>query len=164
MNFNTHLEKTKFAIISALDSDKSVLISEFIVILKNASSLLKADNFSFWIDELQKIDHSEIPITKYAVVDAQKSWNEYDSSRTTFGNILLDTCEKLFTYWQQDDLCSTQGQFYYYKDKNTNLVFKESVFGCIQYLDRAMNRSTDTQFGIALISDLYGVVIVDDLY
>ena len=47
---------------------------------------------------------------------------------------------------------------------NTHLVFKESVFGCIQYLDRAMNRSTDTQFGIALVSDLPGVVIVDDLY
>ena len=152
------------AVISALSSEKAILISEFIIILKNSASLLKTDSFSFWIDELQNIDHSEIPITKHAVVDAQKSWNEYDSSRITFGNILLDTCEKLFTYWQQDDLCDMQGQFYYYKDKNINLVFKESVFGCIEYIDRAINRSTDTQFGIALISDLYGVVIVDDLY
>lgn len=164
MNFNAHLEKSKLAITNALSSEKSILINEFIIILKNVSSLLRTDNFSFWIDELQNNDYSEIPITKQGVVDAQKSWNKYDSSRITFGNMLLDTCEKLFTYWHEDDLCSTQGQFYYYKDKNTNLVFKESVFGCIQYLDRAMNRSTDTQFGIALVSDLPGVVIVDDLY
>jgi hypothetical protein len=164
MNFNTHLERNKLAVISALSSDKSVLIGEFIIILKNSASLLKIDNFSFWIDELQNIDHSEIPMTKHAVVDTQKSWSEYSYSRITFGSILLDTCEKLFTYWQEDDLCSMQGQFYYYKDKNTNLVFKESVFGCIEYIDRAMNKSTDTQFGIALISDLHGVVVVDDLY
>lgn len=164
MNFNTHLERNKLAVISALNSNKSILIGEFIIILKNSASLLKIDNFSFWIDELQNIDRSEIPMTKYAVIEARKSWNEYKSSRTTFGNILLDTCEKLFTYSQEDDLCSTQGQFYYYKDKNTNLVFKESVFGCIEYVDRAMNKSTDTQFGIALISDLHGVVIVNNLY
>ncbi|MGB3110742.1 MAG: hypothetical protein WBB40_09175 [Psychrobacter alimentarius] len=164
MNFNTHLEKNKLAIINALSSEKSILISEFIIILKNSASLLKTDSFSFWIDELQNIDHSEIPITKHAVVDAQKSWNEYDSSRTTFGNTLLDTCEKLFTYWQQDDLCSTQGQFYYYKDKSTNLVFKESVFGYIEYVDRAMDICAEPRFGIALVSDLHGVVIVGDLY
>lgn len=164
MNFNKHLEKNKLAIISALNSEKSILINEFIIVLKNVSSLLKIDNFSFWINELQNTDYLEIPMTKHAVIDAQKSWNEYDSSRTTFGNILLDTCEKLFAYWQEDDLCSMQGQFYYYKDKNTKLVFKESVFGCIQYLDIAVNRSTDTQFSIALVSDLYEVVIVDDLY
>ena len=164
MNFNTHLEKNKLAIINALSSEKSILISEFITILKNVSSLLGTNNFNFWIDELQSTDYSEIPITKHAVVDAQKSWNEYDSNRTTFGNTLLDTCEKLFTYWQEDDLCSTQGQFHYYKDKNTNLVFKESVFGCIEYVDKAMNKSTDTQFGIALISGLHGVVIVNNLY
>ena len=164
MNFNTHLEKTKFAIISALDSEKSILISEFIIILKNSAYLLKTDKFNFWIDELQNIDHSEIPMTKHAVVDAQKSWSEYSSSRTTFGNILLDTCEKLFTYSQEDDLCSTQGQFHYYKDKNTNLVFKQSVFGYIEYVDSAMNKITDTQCGIALVSDLHGIVVVDDLY
>ena len=164
MNFNTYLEKNKLAIINALSSEKSILINEFILILKNVSSLLKTDNFSFWIDELQSTDDSEIPMIKHAIIDAQKSWNEYDPSRTTFGNTLLDTCEKLFTYWQEDDLCSMQGQFYYYKDKNANLVFKESVFGCIEYVDKAMNKSTDTQFGIALISDLDGVVIVDDLY
>lgn len=73
MNFNTHLEKNKLAIINALSSEKSILISEFIIILKNSASLLKTDSFSFWIDELQNIDHSEIPITKHAVVDAQKS-------------------------------------------------------------------------------------------
>lgn len=77
---------------------------------------------------------------------------------------MLDTGEKLFTYWQEDDLCSTQVQFYYYKDKNTGLVLKESEFGCIQYLDRAMNRSADTQFSIALVSDLQEIIIVDDLY
>lgn len=164
MNFNTHLERNKLAVISALSSDKSILIGEFIIILKNVSSLLETNNFNFWIDELQSTDYSEIPMTKHAVVDAQKSWNKYDSSRTTFGNILLDTCEKLFTYWQEDDLCSTQGQFYYYKDKNTNLVFKESVFGCIEYLDRAIDICADPRFGIALVSDLHGVVIVDDLY
>ena len=164
MNFNTHLERNKLAVINALSSDKSVLIGEFITILKNSASLLKIDNFSFWIDELQNIDHSEIPMTKHAVVDAQKSWSEYSSSRTTFGNILLDTCEKLFTYSQEDDLCSTQGQFHYYKDKNTNLVFKQSVFGYIEYVDSAMNKITDTQCGIALVSDLHGIVVVDDLY
>lgn len=106
MNFNTHLERNKLAVISALSSDKSILISEFIIILKNVSSLLETNNFNFWIDELQSTDYSEIPMTKYAVVDTQKSLNKYDSSRTTFGNIFLDTCEKLFTYWQEDDLCS----------------------------------------------------------
>ena len=164
MNFNTHLERNKLAVISALSSDKSILIGEFIIILKNSASLLKIDNFSFWIDELQNIDHSEIPMTKHAVVDAQKSWSEYSSSRTTFGNILLDTCEKLFTYSQENDFCSTQGQFHYYKDKNTNLVFKQSVFGYIEYVDSAMNKITDTQCGIALVSDLHGIVVVDDLY
>lgn len=164
MNFNTHLERNKLAVIRALSREKSVLINEFIIVLKNVSSLLKTDSFSFWIDELQSTDYSEISMTKHAVIDVQKSWNEYDSSRTTFASMLLDTCEKLFTYWQEDDLCSTQGQFYYYKDKNTNLVFKESVFGCIQYLDRTMNRNADTQFSIALVSDLREVIIVDDLY
>ncbi|MBH0096782.1 hypothetical protein I6E61_10330 [Psychrobacter sp. NZS113] len=164
MNFNTHLERNKLAVISALSSDKSILIGEFIIILKNSASLLKTDDFNFWIDELQNINHSEVPMTKYAVVDAQKSWNEYKSSKTTFKNILLDTCENLFTYWQGDDLCSMQGQFYYYKDKNTNLVFKQSVFGYIEYVDRAIKKSTGTQFGIALISDLHGIVVVDDLY
>lgn len=164
MNFNTHLEKNKFAVISALSSEKSILINEFIIILKNVSSLLGTNNFNFWIDELQSTNYSEIPMTKHAVVDTQKSWNEYDSSRTTFGNILLDTCEKLFTYWQADDLCSAQGQFYYYKDKNTNLVFKESVFGCIEYVDSTMDVRTEPRFGIAWISDLHEVVVVDDLY
>lgn len=164
MNFNTHLEKTKFAIISALDSEKSILISEFIIILKNSASLLKTDKFNFWIDELQNINNSEVPIIKRAVIEAQKSWSEYSSSRTTFGNILLDTCEKLFTYSQEDDFCSTQGQFHYYKDKNTNLVFKQSVFGYIEYVDRAIDISAEPQFGLALVSDLHKVVVVDDLY
>ena len=164
MNFNTHLERNKLAVISTLSSDKSILIGEFIIILKNSASLLKIDNFSFWINELQNIDHSEIPMTKHAVVDARKLWSEYSSSRTTFGNILLDTCEKLFTYWQEDDLCSTQGQFYYYKDKNTNLVFKQSVFGYIEYFDRAVDIGAEPQFGIALVSDLHEVITVDDLY
>lgn len=164
MNFNTHLERNKLAVISALSHEKSVLVNEFIIILKNVSSLLKTDSLSFWIDELQSIDYSEISMTKHAVIDVQKSWNEYDCSRTTFTSMLLDTCEKLFTYWQQDDLCSIQGQFYYYKDKNTGLVLKESEFGCIQYLDSSIDRSTDTRFSIALVSDLHGVVIVDDLY
>lgn len=119
---------------------------------------------SFWIDELQNIDHLEIPMTKHAVIEARKLWNEYKSSKTTFKNILLDTCENLFTYWQEDDLCSMQGQFYYYKDKSTNLVFKESVFGYIEYIDRAMDICAEPRFGIALVSDLHGVVIVDDLY
>lgn len=73
MNFNTHLEKNKLAVISALSSEKSILTNEFIIILKNVSSLLKTDNFSFWIDELQSTDYLEIPMTKYAVIDAQKS-------------------------------------------------------------------------------------------
>ena len=164
MNFNTHLERNKLAIINALSSEKPILIDEFIIILKNLSSLLKTDIFSFWIDELQNIDYSEIPMTNHAVVGARQSWKEYCASRTTFVNILLDTCEKLFTYWQEDDLCSMQGQFYYYKDKNTNLVFKESGFGCLEYLDSAINIYAKPQFGIALISDLHEIIIVDDLY
>jgi hypothetical protein len=164
MNFNTHLERNKLAIISALSSDKSILIGEFIIILKNLASLLKTDNFNFWIDELQKINHSEVPMTKHAVIEAQQSWNEYNPSRTTFGNILLDTCEKLFTYWQGDDLCSMQGQFYYYKDKNTNLVFKQSAFGYIEYVDRAVDSDAEPQFGIALVSDLHEVITVNNLY
>ena len=164
MHFNTYLERKKLAIINALGSEKPILVNKFIIILENVSSLLETNNFNFWIDELQSTNYSEIPITKHAVVDAQQSWKEYDSSRTTFGNILLDTCEKLFTYWQEDDLCSAQGQFYYYKDKNTNLVFKESGFGCLEYLDSAINIHAKPRFGIALVSDLHEVIIVDDLY
>ena len=54
MNFNTHLERNKLAVISTLSSDKSILIGEFIIILKNSASLLKIDNFSFWIENLAR--------------------------------------------------------------------------------------------------------------
>ena len=164
MNFDIHLERSKQAIIHALTSDKSKLIDEFITILKAVSSLLRTDSFDFWIKILQNTDYSEIPLTKYGIDDAFEAWQQYNPNRTTFEGKLLSTCEKLFTYWQADDLDNMQGQFYYYKDKTTNLIFKQSVFGMIEYLDDSINNITDIHFDIALVSDLNDVIKVNDLY
>ena len=37
--------------------------------------------------------------------------------------------ERLLTYWEEDDLCEMQGQFFYYKDGTSNLIYCESEFG-----------------------------------
>ena len=159
-----HLEKFRQAVIHALNGDKSNLIDEFIIILKGVSSLLRTDSFNFWIKRLQNIDYSEIPLTKYGIDDAFEAWQQYSPNRTTFEGKLLSTCEKLFTYWQADDLDNMQGQFYYYKDKTTNLIFKQSVFGMIEYLDDSINNITDIDFDIALVSDLNDIIEINDLY
>lgn len=162
MHFNKHLDNIKLAVIDALNCNKPQLIDEFIAILIKASALLQTDSFGFWIKELQNNESLEIPITKYAITDVHNAWQQYQPDRKTLEQKLLNTCEKLFTYWQYDDICTMQGQFYYYKNKETNLVFKQSDFGTIEYLDKS--NSTHTKYGIALTSDLDTIVNLTDLY
>ncbi len=153
MNFSSHIKKLVTAIEQALEqSSKVSIVEEFRPILKTTNSLLKTDRFDFWLRQIEEIDISEIPMTKFGLSEA-KSRLPVDSkcSRIDLKGAIDFICENLFTYCNDDDICSLQGDYHYYVHLPTGKVYKESLLGS-STLDEVITSSSDIR--IAKISEL----------
>ncbi len=152
MNFSTHIKNLVKVIEHALELNKSEMIDEFRTILKTANSLLKTDRFDFWLKQIDETNISEIPMTKFGLSEA-KSHLPFDRkcSRTNLEGAIDFICESLFTYCNDDDMCSFQGDYHYYVHLPTGKVYKESVLGSCT-LDETITSSSDIR--IAKVSEL----------
>jgi len=121
--------------LDALSSDKESLINKYSNLLLRNSNLLRFSEFDFWKTQLDNIDWNEIPVTVNGVKREVVLWNNFEPNLKEISIRLKETSENVLTYWQENDLCEMQGQFYYYKDKDSNQVFGESEYGKIRAKD-----------------------------
>ncbi len=160
MNYRSHLKEIRKEIIRCVSEDKKELTHGIAAVMKRTAGLLKTNSYDFWVNQLEEISWEEIPTTKHAV-DAEK--NRWENLYLTQGKTslpLLSTLENLLTYWEEDDLCEMQGQFYYYKDGTTNQLFCESDFGTI----RDFGNQIEIEIcKIATIEDLKNNGIVNEI-
>lgn len=159
MNFSSHLQNIKKSVITALSADKEMLINDFMVILIQSSKLLSCNDFNFWLSELKTNDWNNLPITSHAVDEVKSTWLNYTPAKNSLSPMLYDSCEKLFTFWLQDDVCDVQYQYFYYKDGISNTIYKDSGMNCIGI---AKNQTIAAK--IALISDLEASIAFSDWY
>ncbi len=152
MNFSSHIKNLVTAIEHALEQSKASMVEEFRPILKIANSLLQTNRFDFWLKQIDEVDISEIPMTKFGLSEA-KSHLPVDSkcSRIELKGTIDFICESIFTYCNDDDMCSLQGDYHYYVHLPTGKVYKESVLGS-STLDVVIASSSDIR--IAKISEL----------
>lgn len=163
MKTKSHISKIKEQVISALSSDKETLIKGFAKALKYSSKLLNTDKLGFWEKQLKENKWELIAITKLGVKEELESWRNYEPSFKTLLNRLQGASEKILVYWEEDDLCEMQGQFFYYKDETTKKVFKESEYGNEQRIEMEGNKQPKTT--IALIPDLNNSALIEkDIY
>ena len=152
MNFSSHQRKLAEAIVTALTKNSSNLINDFKLILSSAKKLYRTERFDFWLSEIGKHPHSEIPITNYGhsiAVFNSKRLNESD--RNTFPALITSICENLFTYSNNQEMCLMQSDFHYYFSFETNDTFKESEMGILEGLDKNQRNKS---YRIALKSEL----------
>ena len=152
MNINSHIKNIKELLIGALTSEKEILIKELTKALRYSTELLKTDELAVWENFLKENRWELIPTTKAAVKEELGYWQNYEPSLKTLVNRLQDSCEKLLIYWREDDLCEMQGQFFFYKEKDSNKVFKESQYGNLSGIEVEGNEKLEAH--IALIPDL----------
>jgi hypothetical protein len=152
MNFSSHIKNLVVAIEHALDQSKATMVEEFRPILKTANSLLKTNRFDFWLKQIDETDISDIPMTKFGLLEAKRHL-PVDSkySRIDLKGTIDYICESLFTYCNDDDMCSLQGDYHYYVHLPTGKVYKESELGS-STLDEVITSSSDIR--IAKISEL----------
>ena len=104
MNFKTHQKIILENVETALSKSKVDLVSDFRTILPKAASLYKTDEFSFWIEELEKHPVSEIPMTVYGVKNAVNYLNTKEPmDRNSAVGTIAHICETLFTYQNEND-------------------------------------------------------------
>lgn len=151
MNFNSHLEEIRSLLFRSLLERKENLVSGLFRVLQQSSDLLKTDAYEYWLIHFNEMDWREFPITKYAVEEEKVKWEQVELNRKTISWRLHKTFENLLTYWDEDDLCDMQGQYYYYIDENSQEIFCESEHGSIRYLGQQFDIHT---VRIATISEL----------
>lgn len=153
MNFSTHKNKLIKSIKNALVNDKVQIIYGFKEILKNANDLLKTNKFDFWIAQIDQIQPEEIPVTRYGLNESMRLWSEsQDIDRNSLKNLIEYTCENLFTYCDENDLCPLQSEYHYYFHNTKGIVFKESELGMT---DLPNNEKVDpSDIRIAKVSEL----------
>lgn len=132
MHFNTHQMKLIESIEITLSKSKNEIIGDFIEILQRANDIFKTDDFNFWLIQLEQTTNKEIPMTHYGISEAKRAILSMRSlNRVQLRFTINDICEMLFTYCDEDDMCDMQGNFYYYIDISSGIVFKESQFGTV---------------------------------
>ena len=151
MKFNSHKVKLIESLQIALSKDKEEIIGDFKQILWNSNNLFKTDKFDFWLKQIGAIKTDEIPMTKYGLSEVRRRNVTGDIDRTGLINLIENTCEKLFTYSNEDDCCSMQSDYYYYFHIPTNKVFKESELGASDLDAEVSNRN---EIRIAKVSEL----------
>lgn len=151
MDFHGHLEHIRGGVLEALTHNKMNLIEMYLKVLTQTASLLDTSAFDFWIRQIEEVDRNEIAVTKQAVMEETKKWKTVVLDKKSIVSNLLDTSESLFTFWIEDDLCETQGQFYYYYDMKLNKIFAESKLGAIKLIEKS---EFSHSFRIATISEI----------
>ena len=152
MNFSSHQRKLAEAIVIALNKNSLSVINDFKLILSTAKKLYRTDKFDFWLSKLGKHPAEEIPITNYGhsiAIASSKHLNEID--RNAFPNLIINICESLFTYSNDQEMCLMQSDFHYYFSFETNGIFKESELGILEGLDK---NQRNENYRIALKSEL----------
>jgi len=152
MNFSSHQKKLVESIKVALNKSKFDLINDFKPILNDASKLFKTDKFQFWLQEIGQHPIEEIPITNYGLnIAKQKVDDLISADRNSVQANITYICECIFTYINDNDMCFMQGDFHYYVNTETDILFKESEMGIVEPSDA---RSEGDKYRIALKSEL----------
>lgn len=149
MNFNSHLIRLHRETKEALSLDKGQLLLKLKDILIDMSELLQTNEYDFWLNQLDNIPFQEFPITKYGVKD-QGNFIDKEMNNSSICRGMAIELERVCTFWEEDDLCEMQGQFYYYKSMKSNQVFSESEFGFI----RGGSTVNMNEVSIATVTDL----------
>ncbi len=157
MRVNSHLQKIKEQVIDALSSDKEQLIKKYSIILNNSNKLLKTTEFDFWRNQIIRYKWDAIPVTKIGVSNELIVWKNFKPTLKNLYFQLQKTSENILSFWEVDDLCEMQGQFYYYKDENSNQIYKESEFGSLSCISKGEN----LKIIIASIEDLQSSKIIN---
>ncbi len=152
MNFSSHKNHVADLIEIALTKNKQDLVARFKIILNKCSGLFKSEDFNFWLKQIGSMPCDEIPITKFGLQEASLSLKDLrDLNRHSFKSRVLFICEQLFTYSNQDDLCSLQTAYHYYFYFPEQRIFKESEMGDC---DLAVEKFSRDQIRIAKMSEL----------
>jgi hypothetical protein len=158
MNLKTHLSDIRDEFLNSLSKNKEQMVQGVLNSVKRLELLLKTETFDFEVNHIKKINWADLPITKYALDQEKKRWENLDLKQKDFIQTTKITFERLFTYWEEDDLCEMQGQYFYFKDNRSNKVFCESEFGKIR--DFGKNISFE-QAEIATITHLKSKKIIN---
>lgn len=151
MNFSTHKNQIADLIEIALRQNKPDLIAKFRIILNQANTLFKTEDFNFWLQQIGSIPCEEIPLTKFGLQEASYSVaNLRNLDRHNFKSRILNICEQLFTYSNEDELCPWQSVYHYYFYLPEQKVFRESKLGTCDLLQSI----SPSQVRIAKISEL----------
>lgn len=153
MKITSHIEKIRTQVIATLSNDKEILLQELAKVLRDSSELLNTDKLLFWEKQLEKHPWDLIPTTKAGVKQELHRWQNYEPSRKTLLTRLHETCERVLVYWEEDDLCEMQGQYFFYKDEDSQSVFKESEYGHVK--GKPVGGNNKSESTIALIPDLH---------
>ncbi|RAV97795.1 hypothetical protein [Pseudochryseolinea flava] len=158
MNLQTHLINIQKEFLNSLSKKKREMVTSVLKNAKTLGTLLNTDSFDFKINQVRRIYWTEIPITRYAHEEQIKQWENIAPKEKDFVRATELTLERLFTYWEEDDLCDMQGQFYYFIDENNNELFCESEFGNIKDFGKRVGFE---RIKIATIKDLKGKNILN---
>lgn len=148
MNFSSHLVNVQKEVLDSLSKRKEELIAGIVSITKGVVDLLGTDHFDFWMKQLAEIGWSELPVTQRAVDQERLKWEKLVPNRSSLALALGKTLEALFTYWEEDDLCDMQGQYYYLKTIPSSELFCESEFGQIRGFGKPV------EFGQTMIASI----------
>ncbi len=133
MNFSSHQKKLVELIEIALKKGKIELISDFKPILNDASKLFKTDKFQFWLQQIRQHQVEEIPMTNYGLdLAKQQVRNLVLADRNSIQTDITYICECVFTYFNDNDMCFMQGDFHYYVNIESGVLFKESNMGVVE--------------------------------
>lgn len=155
MNFSSHLIKFQEETKEALLMDKEGLLLKLKNVIIGVSELIQTNEYDFWLNQLNEMPFQEFPVTKNGIIREKVRLEEKMNQKSIPRGMIVDL-ERLFTFWEEDDLCEMQGQFFYYKSKASNQIFSESEFGSTRGL-RALGVS---DVSIATITDLRSAEII----
>ena len=127
MKIQNHINRITEKVLSALMSNKEILIAEILNILYDTQKLVEQD-FKYWIEHIEKTEVSEIPITKKGIAEAIHEWNTPPTNRNELIGAINSLCLYTLTY-SNEEICEFQADYRYYFHIPTKTVFKESDLG-----------------------------------
>lgn len=151
MNFSSYQNNLIEKIELALSKNKKAMINDFKLILNQAKSLYKTNDFDFWLKTIGETEFNELPVTKYGHSEALGRCKYLrGEDRNEVKKSILYICESLFTYSHEDENCKLSGIYHFYYSLTDFCIFKESDMGTLEGVETVHPNS----FRIAYVSQL----------
>ena len=160
MNFNSHQIQLMSDITDALQENKPELVEKFKFILPSASKLYKTKAYDGWIQTIRDTPLEQLPITKYGHRNAIYWFSSITKpERKTIQRAISKTCESLFAYCNENEMCNLQSDYHFYFCCETGTIFKESDLGMVEgveFCGKGKRRiAYVSELGIADSSEFY---------